>query len=142
MTPSLNEGTLSPCPARRPGYADEPFIDFAVSPAFRAAFAELGLTAPLPDGYPVDPPRRFEPLPLLDLNEQEWRERGPELLVLVGWAQLAADTWPSEEWEYHVPGTLKPGKEPPSPPKGAVRPPKPRQPDTPPEPPAPQWRPL
>lgn len=81
-------------------------IDFPCSPLFAAAYAEQGLTPPLPVGFPVDPPPpKWEPLPILDLNEKEWAEQGGALLELIGWVQLMAQTETPDTWHNHLPGS-------------------------------------
>lgn len=79
-------------------------IDFPVSGTWAAAYAEQGLTPPLPVGFPVDPPPpKWEPLPILDLNEKEWAEQGGALLELIGWVQLMAQTETPDVWHNHLP---------------------------------------
>lgn len=77
-------------------------IDFPCSPTWAAAYAEQGLTPPLPAGFPVDPPA-FEPLPITPLNEAEWKDQGAALLELIGWVQHMASTYTPDEWHNHLP---------------------------------------
>ena len=56
----------------RKGYEDEGHIDYPVTPFFRAAFADMGLTKPLPAGHPVYEVPSWEPLPILPYNETEY----------------------------------------------------------------------
>jgi hypothetical protein len=80
-------------------------IDFPCAPVFAAYYADQRMTPRLPDGYPVEQPQKWEPLPIRDINEPAWDSEGAAVLRLIGWMNSVASQYPAEEWHNHLPGT-------------------------------------